>query len=279
MTEPEAAPLPAPPSAPGEPPRDTSRLDEVPLDGGNVTAGLVRVGDTVRRPAGPWTPAVHALLVHLADVGFRHAPRSFGLDEHGRHVVEHVDGVMAHPAPSVAPPSLTDVGSLVRDLHDALDGWAPPADAAWQRVIPPDGEDQVVHHDLAPWNLVLAPDRVVLIDWDGAGPGTRTWDLAYAAHAFVPLAPPDAGGPGLPRAATLLRELADGYGLDDAGRERLARTLAPRTWSMHALLADGHRTGAQPWARLWDEGHGGYWRRDAEWIEAHETVLRDALTR
>ncbi|MFI2076838.1 MULTISPECIES: hypothetical protein [Streptomyces] len=32
-----------------------------PLPGGNVSAGVVRIGDTVRRPAGPWTPAVHAL--------------------------------------------------------------------------------------------------------------------------------------------------------------------------------------------------------------------------
>ena len=35
------------------------------LDGGNI-GGAVRVGDTVRRAAGPWTPAVHALLTHLA---------------------------------------------------------------------------------------------------------------------------------------------------------------------------------------------------------------------
>lgn len=30
---------------------------EIPLDGGNMSSGVVRVGDTVRRPAGPWTPA------------------------------------------------------------------------------------------------------------------------------------------------------------------------------------------------------------------------------
>ena len=35
--------------------------DEQPLTGGNVAAGVVRVGDTVRRPSGPWTPAVHTL--------------------------------------------------------------------------------------------------------------------------------------------------------------------------------------------------------------------------
>jgi hypothetical protein len=54
---------------------------EVPLGGGNMSSGVVRVGDTVRRPAGPWTLAVHALLTHLHDVGFRGAPRPLGIDD------------------------------------------------------------------------------------------------------------------------------------------------------------------------------------------------------
>lgn len=191
-------------------------------------------------------------------------------------------GPMAHPdaaALGLHRPAPTDIGRLARDLHDALDGWAPPADAVWHIAIEPDVEDLVVHHDLAPWNLVLAKDRLVLIDWDGCGPGSRLWDLAYAAHGFVPLAPPDAGGPGTDAAASALRELADGYGLDDDGRVRLAGLLARRTWSMYDLLDRGHRTGTQPWARLWDEGHGTSWRNDAEWIEAHGAALRTALTR
>jgi hypothetical protein len=51
---------------------------ETPLSGGNMSSGVVRVGDTVRRPAGPWTPAVHALLAHLHEAGFRCAPRPLG---------------------------------------------------------------------------------------------------------------------------------------------------------------------------------------------------------
>lgn len=30
-------------------------LDEIPLEGGNMTSGVVRVGDTVRRPAAATT--------------------------------------------------------------------------------------------------------------------------------------------------------------------------------------------------------------------------------
>lgn len=39
------------------------REPEIRLSGGWVNE-VVRTGDTVRRSAGPWTPAVHALLRH-----------------------------------------------------------------------------------------------------------------------------------------------------------------------------------------------------------------------
>ncbi len=45
---------------------------------------VVRIGDTVRRPVQPWTPAVHALLRHLETVAFTAAPRVLGFDEEGR---------------------------------------------------------------------------------------------------------------------------------------------------------------------------------------------------
>src|SRR2546423_14571099 len=68
-------------ATPEEPPTVTQQ--EIPLLGGN-TSTVVRVGDTVRRNAGPGTPAVHALLRHLEDVGFTGAPRALGTDERGR---------------------------------------------------------------------------------------------------------------------------------------------------------------------------------------------------
>src|SRR5919108_4398399 len=47
-----------------------------PLSGGTANRGLViRVGDTVVRPTAPCWRATHALLDHLAAVGFDGAPR------------------------------------------------------------------------------------------------------------------------------------------------------------------------------------------------------------
>ena len=151
--------------------------------------------------------------------------------------------------------------------------YRPPADARWNVVIEPDARDLVVHHDLAPWNLVCGPRRWAFIDWDGAGPGSRLWDLAYAAHGFGGLTPATP----VTAAARRLAALADGYRLDARGRASLTDLLVARIMSMYDLLREGHRTGAQPWARLWAQGHGATWLANAEYTSGHIDAFRDAL--
>lgn len=250
-----------------------SAPEEEVLAGGNVAAAVVRVGSTVRKPAGPATPAVEALLEHLAQAGFDGAPRTLGRDDLGRHVVEYVPGPVANTVAPLTPAALVRVGQLIRRLHDGAAGFVAPADARWDVVIAPDREELICHHDLAPWNLVLGVDRWVFIDWDGAGPGSRLWDLAYAAAAFVPLAAggdPDADGP-------RLRSLVDGYGLDADQRRQLPALIGAHTRAMYDLLRHSATTGVKPWARLFAEGHGDHWGPAAEYIEGHHDRWVEAL--
>lgn len=51
---------------------------EQPLAGNRLTAGVVRVGPTVRRPASPASPFVSRLLTHLAKRGFDGCPNTWG---------------------------------------------------------------------------------------------------------------------------------------------------------------------------------------------------------
>ena len=250
---------------------------EIPLLGGNVSEAVVRVGDTVRRPATASTPAVDALLRHLAEVGFEAAPKALGRDERGRQVLEFIPGTMADAPgrPPLTLPELRRVGRLIREFHDAAASFVPPVDAVWNEVIPPGTPaDLIGHRDLAPWNFVLADDgRWVFIDWDGAGPSSRLWDLAYAAHGFVPLHP--AGDPAVD--APRLRAFADGYGLDEAQRRALPELIVGHTRGMYEVLCRGFETGEQPWARLYAEGHADHWGPAADYIEAHLETWRRAL--
>jgi Phosphotransferase enzyme family len=253
--------------------------EEEPLTGGNVSAGVVRVGDTVRRPAGPWTPAVHALLAHLHEAGFRGAPRPLGLDERGREVLGFVPGAVVWPDrfALVGPDEgLARVARLVREFHDAVRDFTPPPDARWRVLMPPEECDIIAHNDLAPWNLVAGDGgRWAFIDWDTAAPGSRLWDVAYALHGFVPLS----ADPQWRRAdaAHRLRVFADAYGLDEAERLALVPLLGPRTRAMHDFLRDRSALGEQPWARLWAEGHGEVWRADADYVEERREEWMRAL--
>ena len=48
--------------------------EETPLTGGRITVGVVRVGDTVRRPITRDRTHVHDLLLHLEERGFDAVP-------------------------------------------------------------------------------------------------------------------------------------------------------------------------------------------------------------
>jgi Ser/Thr protein kinase RdoA (MazF antagonist) len=246
------------------------------LTGGNVSGEVVRVGGTVRKRATPATPAVAALLAYLNAAGFAAAPRTLGLDERGRHVLEYIPGQLADARPPLDTGGLHRVGQLIRELHDTAAGFTPPPGAQWTVVIPPDRRDLICHHDLAPWNLVCDGDRWVFIDWDLAGPGSRLWDLAWAAAGFVPLAPggdPAADGP-------RLRALADGYGLAAGPRADLPALLAARVRAMYDLLRRSAQTGEQPWAGLYAAGHGeGHWGPAADYIDRHLAEWARALSR
>lgn len=247
------------------------------LLGGNVSLEVVRVGDTVRRPTTPWSSSVDALLGHLHGVGFEGAPRALGYDEAGRQMLSFAEGYVGPDPSDLDVARLKEVGRLIRRLHDAASSFVPPPDAVWNVAIAPDREELICHHDLAPWNLVRTATNLVLIDWDGAGPGSRLWDLAYAAHGFVPLSP----GASLSdeSAAARLAALVDGYGLNEADRSNLVALLARRAWSMYELLRHGHEHGVQPWSRLWDEGHGETWRVDARYVEARVGLWAATLQR
>ena len=79
----------------------------------------VRVGDTVRRRAGPWTPAVHALLRYLEKTDFE-APRVLGMDEQGREILAYIPGetyaggTVSVPDGVLDEDHLVDAGRLLR---------------------------------------------------------------------------------------------------------------------------------------------------------------------
>jgi hypothetical protein len=167
-------------------------MAEEQLDGGNI-GGAVRVGGTVRRTAGPWTPAVHALLAHLDAKGFTGAPRPLGLDERGREVLTFLEGETVGsgkpwPAWTHADDTLDQVARWMRSYHQAAADFVPPPGAVWREGGYWSPGLIIGHNDAAPYNAAWHQGTLAgFFDWDFAGPVTPEWDLAFAAFSWVPL--------------------------------------------------------------------------------------------
>jgi hypothetical protein len=144
----------------------------------------------VVRPAGWWTPAVHALLAYLESVGFAAAPRVRGTDGLPTEILTYIEGRSGKDAwAEVADDAgLARFARLLRAYHDAVAGFRPPAGAVWMTSREELQPGQVVcHGDFGPWNVVWRDGRPVgILDWDCAGPGLAIDDVAYAIEYTAP---------------------------------------------------------------------------------------------
>lgn len=248
------------------------RMSEVErlLEGGNSNPEVVRVGDRVRRLGGPWTPAVHQLLEHLAARGYP-APRPFGMDDQGREVLSFVPGECVYPDKMhlvSTDAGLRRVGRLVADYHRAQEGFVPPVDARWRdEGRDPSGSTEVfAHNDLAPWNLVAGPTAWVFIDWDLVAPGRRSWDLAWALHSFAGLWPESEFDD-----STIVAHIAafcDGAEVDHRARPGLLDFVIERTRGHAELLRRRAAAGDHQFAQLVMDGHADRWEQGAQHVEA-----------
>lgn len=237
---------------------------EIPLDGGHVTT-VVRVGDTVRRTAGPWTPTVHALLAWARARGAWMVPTPLGVDEQGREMLSWIPGDTGDfPPPDWVwhPRTVQQAGAFLRIWHDATVGF--PVDAgAWRQPVHEPAE-VICLNDAAPYNMVHAAGRLVgFIDVDMASPGPRVWDLAYLAYrlcSFCSDTPTPGGLDPLHRLDSLLAS----YGDPAPTRSEVLHTMVGRLIE----LADWTDVHADVTAQPELHGHAEMYRRDARHLPA-----------
>jgi len=261
------------------------------LHGGN-TSVVVRVGDTVRRTTGHWTPAVHALLAHLGSVGFTDAPTVLGIDDQGREILSFVIGEVGTYDPGLPDWFLTAeasmaIGGWLRRFHDAQQRFTPDPSLPWRMYA---GRalrhgEVVVHHDAAPYNTIRRlHGGLTVIDWDFCAPGDPVEDLACTAWRWVPLRADKAAmedGHGgattlLPEAATRLAALADGYAASPDQRSRLLDACIQQM-TKHADDLEAMAVNDPAFARLVDLGHADNARLDAAWVSDNEVELSSAV--
>jgi hypothetical protein len=227
---------------------------EQPLAGGNV-GGAVRVGDTVRRPVGPWTPAVHALLEYLAP-RLRAVPRVLGHDQRGREVLSYLPGhVVDVDTELLSTGQIVSMVRWTRDFHEVVANFAHPG--PW-RFFPVPGPVLVGHNDIAPYNACFDGDDLVgVFDWDFSGPSTPLLELAFIAWNCVPLW----RDIGAAAAADRLRVIAATYGTGGPDARRILHAVPPRIQLMLDGIPAAAAGGDQGMVNLMSVGEPGNSRR------------------
>jgi thiamine kinase-like enzyme len=190
---------------------------EVPLAGGRLTTGVVRVGDTVRRPAGKHSEFVASLLRRLEELRANWAPRYLGTDELRRDVLSYVPGAVPSRWGTFSDQHVMQAARLLRAFHDAT------------RASTLAGASQVVcHNDFGPNNAVFVDGAAAgMIDFDMAAPGGVLEDLGYTAWSWCISS--KSGRPSVDVQASQVRILSDAYGgLDRATRSMLVDAVLER---------------------------------------------------
>lgn len=257
---------------------------ETPLAGGHLSR-VVRVGNTVRRPTGHWTPAVHALLDYLETRDFP-SPRVFGIDVQGREILSYLEGetvgaAEVWPAWTRSESTLSETGRLLRRYHDAVAGFVQPAGTRWRLTEERAAPGQIIcHNDVSPTNLVHNRGRLSgIFDWDMASPGEPDFDLAFTAWATAPM-DSDAycarrgwnPAPDRPRRLALL---VDAYGLER--RSGFVARIIERITLSHDRIQQAAAAGEPAFVRLVASGVLEQLEGAREQVEREATALSRAI--
>ena len=242
----------------------------------------MRVGDTVRRPQSPRSPAVHALLRHLERVGFEGAPRYLGQDDQGREVLTYVPGEAPrppYPAWALTETALVSVARLLRRYHEAVRGFD-PSPYGWLTVVPARFRAGLVcHNDPNLDNVVFRDgEAVALIDFDLASPGSEVWDIALAARLWVPLrAAADIDDRRRGASEHRLGAFLDAYDVAPHDRRRVVEAAAESHEWCYGIVRAGAERGSPGYVQYWTPDAQERAQRGRRWFAEHGENLRRSV--
>lgn len=253
------------------------------LQGGRENK-IMRVANTVHRPAGPWTESVQALLRHVRAVGFTAVPEPLGFDDAGNEIVTFLQGEVCNYPLSTAAASeeaLVSAAQLLRTYHDATESFLAqtPENHTWQ--LPSQTPIEVIcHGDFAPYNVVLNGRQAVgIIDFDTAHPGPRIWDIAYALYRWAPFThPQNPDGLGdLEAQISRARLFCDAYGFPAAQRHNLVDRMILRLETLVNHMQTEAQQGNEAFIANLADGHHLLYLADVEYLVEKRPLILASL--
>jgi hypothetical protein len=238
---------------------------------------VMLVDGTVRRRPRWWTESVHHLMSYLTESGFAACPRPLGFDPQGRETLTSLEGdsgrVAGRRVSSLI--ALAAFASFLREFHDAVVDYVPPADADWALPrttdAPPTG---MCHGDFAPWNVVWSGETPVgILDFDLAHRARSEDDVAYALAYSVPFRNDEdtkrmLAVDEVPDRRERITVFADAYGIPVEG---LVDRVVARQWKyVHDVEHLRHRGLVTRWTSTESIAQG---HEIASWVDEHRSLF------
>lgn len=235
----------------------------VELTGGRMTSRVVRVNDSVRRPATAASHFVAALLQRFEQQGFMGAPRYLRQDGN-TDIYSYIPGDVPSRFQVWEDSQIVAAGRLLRSLHDATRG----CDLAGASPV-------VCHHDVAPNNAVFQDGvPTAWIDFDAAAPGNPLEDVGYASWTWCIASKQTQP---VNRQVEQVRILADAYGLDTTERSLLMDAVLEQQIRNARFWADIQLSGNAPADTAVIADRIEWSGREAAFTARHRTVFEAAL--
>jgi len=246
------------------------------LKDGECASGSVnfvtRMGDTVSRPMGHWSPSVHELLVFLEDQRFDYSPRFISIDEENKSErLSYIHGeVELRPWSEelLSLSGLKQIAQMLKQYHEKVSSFT-PSDAQWHLSDRKHDINQIIRHgDLGPWNMVWRDKKLVgLIDWDFAEPGAPIEDIAQAAWQCIPLKPAHRclqTGVSPEQQSERLKHFCDACSV--SCQEVIEAVLVIQDLEIERLENHGNNN-IEPWSSFLDRGDLNFVKEEKRWLE------------
>ncbi|MFR4175756.1 MAG: aminoglycoside phosphotransferase family protein [Lactococcus raffinolactis] len=239
---------------------------------------IIVTPENVIRPIKPWTMDVQRFLAYMTiERQITFVPKPKGIDNNGNEVVSFLAGeVYDYPLPNLllSDATIDSAAKLLRKYHDLSVDYLSQltGNEKWMFNIQMP-QEVMCHNDFAPYNVTTRNGLATgMIDFDTLCPGTRLWDVVYAAYRWVPFYSEDIKID-FNRKCLRLQRFLQAYGLEKESYPEVISCLMMRLQVLIQFMISSAAKGEENFQNNIRQGHIEKYEADIQYLREHELSI------